>query len=217
MGNVGLTRACVMFNRLSVLGAFVVCLTIVAFLGCSDRPSRVHPPSINASSAGDDAMVAYDTNGDGLISGQELDKVSALKSAMKNLDSNGDKSVSSEEVTERIEAWQKTRIGRMSLSCTVKWRDRPLEGATVTFVPEKFLGEEIKGAIGTTNKNGQAFLSIPDTTPPGVACGLYRVEISTKKDGKELVPAKYNTETILGQEVALDAASMKKGVTYNLK
>ena len=60
-------------------------------------------------------------------------------------------------------------------------------------------------ATGKTDQNGMAMLSIPTSgpgDPPGVAPGFYRVEIT--KDG-EKIPAKYNTETIFGQEVALDA------------
>ena len=43
---------------------------------------------------------------------------------------------------------------------------------------------------------------------------MYRVEIT--KDG-ENIPAKYNTETILGQEVSLDNIDLQMGIKFNLK
>ena len=39
--------------------------------------------------------------------------------------------------------------------------------------------------------------------------GFYRVRISKVVDGKETVPAKYNTETILGHEEADDIPGVR--------
>jgi hypothetical protein len=50
--------------------------------------------------------------------------------------------------------------------------------------------------------------------PPGVAPGLYRVEIT--KDGED-IPAKYNTDTVFGQEVAMDAKGIQEGIRFELK
>jgi len=41
---------------------------------------------------------------------------------------------------------------------------------------------------------------------PGLYLGFYRVRVSKNKGGKELIPAKYNTETELGAEIADDIA-----------
>ena len=159
----------------------------------------------------------YDTNKDGVIAGEELEKAGSIKSAMANIDANGDGKVSAEEITNRVQAWKDSKIGRMSLSCTVKYRGQPLPDATVTFEPEPFLGDEVKAATGTTDKFGMAVLTIPEVRPPGVACGLYRVKISKQVNGKEQVPPRYNTNTILGQEVAMDAAGMEEGIFFNLQ
>ena len=161
-------------------------------------------------------MKQYDTNGDGKIAGDELDKAPALKSAIENLDTSGDGAVDADEVTARIEAWQESKLGRTSLMCRVVKGGQPFEGATVTFVPEKFLGENLKPASGVTDANGTAMLSIElsdSGDPPGVAPGLYRVEIT--KEGAN-IPAKYNTETIYGQEVGLDAANIMEGLVYEI-
>ena len=215
-----------MVDRLERFGVAVICVTILAGWGCWNRgPSRLHPPGISASGAGSGAMEQYDTNSDGKVCAEELDKAPALKAALKNLDKDGDGCVSADEVTARVEAWQDSRIGRMSFSCSVTRNGKPLAGATVNFVPEKYLGDELKGCTGTTDKNGVAVLTIPDADPPGtpdadppgVACGLYLVEISKKEGGTETVPAQYNSQTTLGQEASQDAENVEMGVTYDLK
>ena len=208
-----------MFYGVARFGVVVVCLGVLAGGGCSRGPSRIHPPAIDASAAGRLAIEQYDTDGDGLIKNAELNKAPALKAAIDNLDTNEDGGVSAEEIAARVEAWQESKTGKMALSCTVTYRGRPLQGATVKFVPEKFLGDEIQTAAGETDEFGRAALSVPpDPDVPGdvrgVQCGLYRVEI-TKQDTK--IPAMYNTETILGQEVAYDCKDIRRGIKYQLK
>ena len=78
---------------------------------------------------------------------------------------------------------------------------KPIAGATVTFVPEKFLGENRMVATGKTDANGVATMSHGQFDvlgwKPAVVPGFYRVEI--EKQG-ERIPSKYNTDTILGQK-----------------
>ena len=197
---------------------YLLALSFVIAFGCSRGPSRLHLPSISASSAGSEAIEMYDTDKDGKISGAELDKCPALKAAMAQIDTTGEGSITADKITDRIKAWQKTKIARMPLSCTVLRNGRPLVDAEVQLVPEKFLGENVKTAKGKTDRNGVAIISIETTerSDPlgGVAPGLYRVEIT--KAG-ENIPAKYNTETTLGQEVALGAAGIRGSIKYNLR
>ena len=40
--------------------------------------------------------------------------------------------------------------------------------------------------------------------PAGIQLGLFRVRISKKVDGVEKIPAKYNTDTTLGMQIAPD-------------
>lgn len=200
--------------------SFVGCVFAAGLLfalGCSGKPARLYPPSIDASAAGTQAIEMYDTNKDGKISGDELNKCGALKAALAQIDTSGEKAITAAMITARIKVWQNSKLGRMSLSCTVLHNGRPLPGADVKFVPEKFLGENVKEAVGKTDQNGVAMISVPTsgrTDPPGVAPGLYRVEIT--KAG-ENIPAKYNTDTTLGQEVALDAAGIREGIKFNLQ
>jgi hypothetical protein len=199
--------------RTSIVSAVAVCFVVA--LGCNRGPSRIYPPSIDASAAGKQAVEMYGK--DGVIAGENLDKCPALKAALAQIDTAGDKTITAEKITARIKAWQNSKLGRMSMSCTILKNGQPLVGADVKFVPEKFLGEQVKEASGKTDQNGVAMISIPTTDrkdPPGVAPGFYRVEVT--KAG-ENIPAMYNTKSIFGQEVALDAAGIREGLKFQLK
>lgn len=189
-----------------------------------DGPRRVYPPGINAVAAGKRAIEMFDTDKDGKLSGKELDECPGLKSACtptatggpSTVDPAGTGEITAQMITDRIKQWQASRLGRMSLRCMVKHGGEPLEGADVKFVPEKFLGPNIKTATGKTDQNGVAMLSIPTESeggPPGVPPGFYRVEI-TKAGTK--IPAKYNQKTIFGQEVAIDAEGVRNGINFDL-
>jgi len=180
-----------------------VCLTVLCAAACSNKPPRVEQPGINPNAAAD-AMKQYDTDGDGEISGEELDKAPALKAAMATLDTDGDKAISADEIDARVSAWIESKLGRSSVMITVYRNNQPLEGATLKFIPESFLGDAIKPAEATTGESGVAMPTITEgdpNVPPGMHVGFYRVEVT--KAGEE-IPAKYNTETELGLEVAQD-------------
>jgi hypothetical protein len=192
--------------------------------GCSGGPSRVQPPSISASGASAQAMEDYDTDGDGFIAGSELDAAVGIKAAMATIDADKDGKATADEIADRIKAWQATRYGIMPLGMTFTLNGRPLDGATITFEPEPFLGDDIKAAVGETTLGGSAMPSVPadqrptNDTPAGLALGLYRVHVSKKVNGQETIPARYNTETTLGQEISMDdPAVASQKVRFDLK
>ena len=195
-------------------------LSGLAMLGCSNKPDRIYPPAIDAVQAGKDAIQQYDTNGDGLIGGDELNKAASIKAALAKIDQDNDKQVSAEEITARINAWKESKIGITSLACRVSIDGKPAEGATVTFIPEKFLGPAVKPAKGIVSPQGMAMLTVDDPALAakriqGAQCGLYRVEITSDKKS---IPAKFNTDTTLGEEVAQDAAwAMRGTANFDLK
>lgn len=193
---------------------------VVAMLlggGCWGRgPSRVLPPPIDPSSAGSQALAKYDANGDAKIAGAELDKAPALKAALAQIDATGDGAITADEISARVKSWQDSRVGRMGTQIRVLRNGKPLADATVTLVPEEFLGSGLERAVGRTDEMGAAFVSVPTTGPDdvtGVPPGFYRVEITK---GSE-IPAKYNTATTLGQEIAQDAAKIQEGFEYDLQ
>jgi hypothetical protein len=165
----------------------------------ADKPDR---------NAGKRAIELYDANKDGFLDANELEKVPGLKAAMRQVDCNGDGKISADEISARIDSWVASKCGRIGIKCKVAHKGTPLSGATVRFVPEEFLGSGMKTYEGTTNDSGTAAMFAVGSSERGVSPGLYRVEIT--KAG-ERIPAKYNTETKLGQEVALDAAGIVGG------
>jgi hypothetical protein len=174
----------------------------------------VKQPAIDSSDAAELAIEEYDSDGNGAVAGGELEQAAGLRSARERLDANRDGGVSADEVAARIEKWKVMGAGIVPLSFTVTLDGQPLAGAVVTFEPEPFLGEEIKSASGTTNANGRGGATIAKedrpsaSTPPGMHLGLYKVKISKIVGGKETIPAKYNEETLLGQEVAQDVSEV---------
>jgi hypothetical protein len=202
------------------LVVFVVC---AALIGCSGAPSRIEGPAFDPSASAAKAMETYDKDGDGLITDKELDGAVSLKAAIKNLDSDDDNKISSEEIKNRIVAWQNQKIGLMQFQCIVTMDGSPLSGVKITFEPEEFLGDVIRGAEATTNIVGTATPVIPpdqqgEDQPTGMDPGLYKVRFSLLVDGKETIPVKYNSETIVGQEVSVDDPAISNNrVQYNLK
>jgi hypothetical protein len=191
-------------GRLSILAC--VC---IALSGCSvGAPPRVYPDKPDPRS-GERAVELYDANKDGFLDAKELEKVPGLKAALHEVDRDKDGKISAAEISARIKSWADSKLGRMGVSCIVTHNGKSLVGATVKFVPEKFLGDQLKTAEGTTDTYGMARMSSA-AGQRGICPGFYRVEIT--KNG-ESIPAKYNTETRLGQEVADDAAGLNNGVT----
>jgi hypothetical protein len=126
--------------------------------------------------------------------------------------------LSQKEIAEEVDWMYQRNSGLTSLNCSVTLDGGPLAGATVKFIPEKFLGDEIKTAEGVTNGAGVAALSIPIEELPkelrrtaALRVGIYRVEIThpTKK-----LPAKYNTESELGFD--FHAGDHVQSPTFNL-
>jgi hypothetical protein len=186
-------------------------LTVLGTIAaCHRGQGVVKQPTINASSAARGAIEGLDKNGDGQLSADELEPSASLKSALSRLDANTDKSVTADEIANRIKTWQGMRTGLTSFAFSVTLDGAPLTDATVTFEPESFLGSDIKAAVATTNASGRGRPSIPPeqrpdpTWPSGIQIGLYRVKISKMVGGKEIIPAKYNVNTTIGQEVAPD-------------
>jgi len=202
----------------------LVLLLTLCVASCSRGLGRVTQPYIDASGAGKRAIEQYDKNGDGVISGDELIQAPALQEALPRLDTNGDKGVSADEIAARVNAWKAMKTGLASVRCQVTLDGRPLADAEVVFEPEPFLGDYVKRASSTTNSLGDVAPTVSKedrpnpTLPGGVHFGLYKVRVSKVVNGKETIPARYNTETILGQEVSYDdPALISNNMAFALK
>lgn len=188
--------------------------------GCMGGPSRVHPVDFDPDDSTARAMEEYDTNGDGILADEELDASPPLKSAINQIDTDKDGKISEQELLARLDQWDERRTAVITTSVTVLSQGRPLAGATVTFDPEPFLGESFVQATGETDQYGQVSPSVADKERfggfGGIPPGLYRVRVSLERNGMEMIPDKYNSETILGQEIFHDAAGMREGIRFNL-
>jgi hypothetical protein len=201
---------------LLVLG-FILC----GSSSCTRGRSGLRPPDIDAKAAGEAAITALDTSGDRVLSGQELDRIPAIRSALGMFDTDGNKQVSAEEIAARIESWQIVPVPAIPMNCSVRLGRRPLAGATITLEPESFLADQLRPASGITDSSGFAYLSMESgdgvtSGSSGVQCGLYKVRISKRSGTKEQIPAKYNSETTLGLEVAPDAPFIRDGLRFDL-
>jgi len=204
----------------------VLFLISLSASGCSNTPPRLVPPKVDPAAAGSGAIAEYDKNGNGMIDGAELDRAPALKSDLATIDTNSDKQISADEIQARIQSWIDSKLALTQLNCTVLLDGKPLEGAAVTFIPEKWLGPALHTATGVTDAQGNARPTMEDQylpkTPNGATikggnCAFYRVEISKKSGDKETIPARYNTETTLGAEVAQGTRALMEGLHFDLK
>ena len=209
-----------MSHRWTTGCALALGCVLLASVGCWGGPAKRMPQAKFSSNAGTDAIATYDTNKDGKISGTELDKCPALKAAMAQIDPSGKGEITAAMIDARVKNWIDTKLARMTVSCSVMRNGKPFAGAIVTFVPEKFLGDQVQPASGKTDKYGTTTLSVATTgphDPPGIGPGFYRVVIT--KEGVK-IPEKYSTEanTVLGQEVARDAEGIQnmKGIKFKL-
>jgi hypothetical protein len=209
--------------RWTSFATFFALGSVVFASSCRYGPPPVEHPSVNPAKAGRLAIEQYDTNGDGVVSGAELDQAPGLRAGLPRLDTNGDKAISADEVAARIEQWRRGGVALMSFACTVTLDGQPLSGATVTFEPESFLGDQYKTASGVTSDYGTASATIPkdqrpDPTLSGMHVGLYKVRISKRAGDRELIPPRYNEQTMLGQEVSRDIPEVSNHlVVYALK
>ena len=209
-----------MLNRTGYRVASLVIGLSLTVAGCSSGPSRTLPPEIDADAAAQQAIATYDANGDGVISGKELDKCPSIKDAFEHYDIKHDGKITAAAIAARIREWQESKLGTTAPKVRVLLDGQPLEGATVTFEPEPFLGPHVATASGQTATNGAVLLTIAADSgnpqserKPGVHCGLYKVRISKQVDGRETIPARFNSNTELGAEIAPRSESRQ----FNLK
>jgi hypothetical protein len=183
--------------------------------GCS-RGGGQGTPELSPREAADQAVAEYDANKDGALDAKELEACPGLRSALKRTDKDSDNRLTADEIAERLTLFHdQGMLGDVSVAVTLD--GRPLAGATVTLVPEKFMGPAVKPATAVTDNEGTGFFKTEGTDYIQVAFGYYRVQVSKNVQGKEVVPAKYNTQTGLGQEVSPDVEGRGSSLTIRLR
>jgi len=191
--------------------AALVLLGSVSLCGCTDRPKSVPLPSYAPAATAQRAFAEYDKNKDGALDADELAGCPALKSFAKN-ELKGAK-LDVDALQARLIRFQDANVGILAVGLKVLRHGSPLVGARVTFVPENFHGGAIKPATGITDDHGSAQLKQEGAEFSGVAPGFYRIQVSLKDAaGQETLPARFNSQTVLGEEVS----PWNRGVVVNL-
>ena len=62
---------------------------VMICLGCSGKPSRVHPPRIDPAQAGSGAIGQYDADGDGELPRKEMAKLPGVLLSLEAYDLDG--------------------------------------------------------------------------------------------------------------------------------
>ena len=185
--------------------SLVFFIYLMAVTGCGQSPGPVvlAPADYDPESMTQAAMKEFDRDGNGMIEGAELDACPALKAAGGGIDTNRDKKISTDELRARFEADKATNAGSVAVPVTLTLDRVPLADATVTFVPEACMGGKTKEATGKSGTDGMVrSFTVDGKECLGLQPGLYRIKVSkADTNGKELVPARYNTQTPLGAEV----------------
>src|SRR5439155_20742612 len=107
-----------------------------------------------------------------------------------------------EDIAERLRHFQESNVGLMGTRCRVTRGEVGVPGVTVTFIPEKFMGDVIKPGSGISNNDGYVNLATGPEDLPGLSLGYYRVEVSLKDAaGNETLPARFNARSSVGMEI----------------
>src|SRR5207302_470790 len=132
----------------------LVGLAVGLLPGCSGGDTLTPPTYPSPDAVAKQVMAEYDTNHDGLLDAKELERCPSLKHSLEFIDTNGDKRLSAEEIAARIQMYADSQVALKATGCHVRLDGKPLEGATVTYVPEKFMGPSVRPASGVSNANG---------------------------------------------------------------
>ncbi len=178
----------------------------VVLAGCSRFSGNIEIPEWDPAAAADRVLAEYDSNGDRKLSGDELKKCPGLLSGIRTFDGDGDGSISHDEIQTKLDELKQDQAALVEITCEVTRNGRPLEGATVKFVPESFMGDDLKPAVGVTTRDGTAFPTVADEELPeeyrgrvhGIHCGVFRVVVTHPNVD---IPDKYNTKSELGRLV----------------
>ena len=179
----------------------IICC-LIACAGCGvASPDR---PAFDPRGSAKEALSTLDANSDGFIDEKEVEKAPGLKAAFAPTDADQDGKLTADEIEKRITYYKSAPTTIVQGSTLVTLRRRPLVDATVTFEPEPFLGSAFGSCSGMTDEKGIASIKGHDAEFPGIYLGFYRVRVSREVNGKETIPAKYNSETEIGYEATDD-------------
>lgn len=190
---------------------------LLALAGCTQSGTQLKVatvPNYDTEAITQAILADFDKNKNGSIEPNEAQACPALAGAFADIDTNRDRRLSADELRKRVEAYAASATGSVEVGCAVRVDDQPLAGATVTFVPEACMGPTLKTAVGTTDADGRCSeYKIDGKLYRGIAPGLYKIQVT--KDGTA-IPARFNSQTILGKEVFHDPRRGEDAIELNL-
>lgn len=177
--------------------AISLCVSVIGCFG-PRRSKRLKAPSYDPQAIAAAAIKQYDLNGDGQISGDELDKAPSIKFAFPNMPA-----VTSTEIANRVRIWKESRLGLQIASAKFVKDGKPVDGAEVTVSSEDFMGGNKIQFTDTTNLTGVVTLTAPnEDNLPGIQCGFYKIDVKYK--GKT-----YNFGIEIGENSGGDAPTFE--------
>lgn len=186
--------------------AWPMVAALMILTGCTGY-SNIEVPDFDPEAAAEAVLTQYDIDGDGQLSSQELSQCPGIQQNLKLYDENGDKVLDKHEITERLRYIRSFKVGLTRVMARVQLSGRPLPGAKIHFEPEAFYDGAIQPAEGVTNSKGLARMSIPAELLPEDQHGIHGMHFGTYKviitHPQKVLPAKYNTDTILGYETVV--------------
>jgi hypothetical protein len=204
----------------SSAGVLLGAALLVTLAGCQRTGERAGAALPDPDEAAAAAVAAYDTDGDGALSTAEFTVSPGLLVASKRMDADADGQITASEIVQHFGLYHDVDLTLMSLEAHITLDGQPLEGATVTLIPESLNGEGTKPATGVTDQIGRCPLVSEGAQYRAVQLGVYRISVSMlDAAGRETLPAKYNSESQLGIEVCNEASragELDFGVTLDM-
>ena len=190
------------FMLIRIFTFALVFSSIVLLQGCGGGPAVPIMARIDAVGSSKAAMDEYDLNRDGFIDQSELKSAPSLKEAEKIIDTNKDGKLSQEEIEQRLNKYAGQGMALISFSCSVAIGSEKKPDIEVEMVPEKFMLDAIKPAKGKSDANGMVRFKQEGQQFEGVQPGFYKIKVI--KVGSFTFPARFNENTTIGKEIALD-------------
>jgi hypothetical protein len=173
--------------------ALIAAIAVAAFSGCQ-KPSVSQVTGFDPATATKQAWETYDQNKDGKLSADEMTKSPPLSEGAKRADTNRDGILTVDEFKKRLDTAHASRSLHL-FQVRVTSGGKPLRDASISFVPESFLGEGLQSYSGKTTADGLCALEGDNKKSLGIPDGYYTIRI---------VQAEQGIDSLRGCEIAPD-------------
>lgn len=184
------------FKQTLLCRTCMACAVCLSAVGCGNSTSSEVARIATPEEAAAAAMQIYDTNGDGKFSKEEFAKCPPLATGVARIDTNRDGFITRDELQARLRTVEDgAKLIAVAVSVTAK--NKSVNAATVTLIPEPFMGSGLQSYTGTTVPGGSCQLKGATGDVPGVLVGYYSAKV---------VQSQLNIDQVLGCEIAADAS-----------